>query len=56
MQADHFHPGSSVARPTVAPPIFTTSTLPFGNVRTSSGFEKFIRSAICIVCITHLFF
>src|SRR2546425_444430 len=34
---DHFQPGSNLARPTVAPPILTTSILPFSNFRTSSG-------------------
>jgi len=33
-------PGSSVARPMVAPPIVINSTLPFGKFRTSSALEK----------------
>src|SRR5207302_3489787 len=35
--SDHFHPGSNVYRPIVAPPIFTTSTCPWSNVLVSSG-------------------
>src|SRR5918996_1036905 len=33
----HFQPGSYVARPSVIPPTFTTSSRPSGNSRTSSG-------------------
>src|SRR5215510_14510311 len=42
---DHFQPGSKTARPTVAPPILMSSSLPFGNSRTSSGLRKSLHSA-----------
>src|SRR5216684_466801 len=41
--ADHFHPGSYVARPMVMWPSRTTSNLPFSNVRISSGFSNRFR-------------
>jgi hypothetical protein len=34
---DHRHPGWNTARPTVAPPTFTSSILPFSKVLVSSG-------------------
>jgi hypothetical protein len=35
--SDHFHPGWKVPLPKVTPPIVTSSTLPLGKVRVSSG-------------------
>src|SRR6201987_2854551 len=45
-QADHFHPGCSVARPNVTPPNVTSSTWPLSNERFSSGDDKVFFS-IC---------
>src|SRR5438093_2590684 len=38
--SDHFHPGSNVYRPMVAPPILTTWTCPWSKVRVSSGLSR----------------
>src|SRR2546426_12191552 len=40
--SDHFHPGSSVARPTLLPAISTRSTLPLSKVRVSSAASKLL--------------
>jgi len=41
---DHFHPGWNSARPTIAPPIFTSSSLPLSNFLVSSGFPNPLTS------------
>jgi hypothetical protein len=46
--SDHFQPGSSVSLPTVPPPIFTSSTVPFSNFRVSSGDFRFFCSAFAM--------
>src|SRR5437016_220256 len=42
--SDHFHPGSKVTLPTVAPPALTTSIFPLGIRRVSSGLSRLLRS------------
>ena len=46
--SDHLQPGSHVARPTVMPPISTTSKVPFSNSRRSSN-RRMASSAITTV-------
>src|SRR3989337_1628280 len=43
-EVDQRHPGWNTARPTVAPPIFTRSSLPFSKVLVSSGVPKLLTS------------
>jgi hypothetical protein len=45
-----------VARPTVAPPIVTSSTFPLGKFRTSSALLKPFRSALSLIVFTFLSF
>src|SRR5712691_8408159 len=51
---DHFHPGSSLARPTVRPPSRTTSNVPFSNDLVSSGAVNRLRSTGSIVALHKL--
>ncbi len=46
--SDHFHPGSSVARPNVTPATETSSSFPFGKGRVSSGAPRFFFSIFAI--------
>jgi len=51
---DHLQPGSSVNLPTTPPPMWTSSTLPFSNLRTSSGALKPFLSEFAIAIILPL--
>ncbi len=51
---DQRHPGSSVRRPTVPPPMLTRSTRPFSKTRSSSGLPSVLCSAVIVVGIACL--